>query len=147
VKIAMRRLLAAALPVLLFAAHSHQAASQAASDPTATVRAYCLHTAYREFCKNRDTYEREVQRRLERLIQQSGPADFGHPDWQTFRPRQRQVRQGRAAAGFAGLQLGKSLHACLRSRRSAPGSNRSRRLRPESPDQKGPIYARRRIIG
>ena len=110
-KTAMRRLLAAALPMLLFAAHSHQAASQSASDPTATVRAYCLHTAYREFCKNRDSYEREVQRRVERLIQQSGPADFGHADWQTFRLRQKQMRKGRPAVGFSGPQLGESLHA------------------------------------
>jgi hypothetical protein len=111
------------------------------------VRAYCLHTAYREFCKNRDTYEREVQRRLERLIQQSGPADFGHPDWQTFRPRQRQVRQGRAAAGFAGLQLGESLHAVPPVPEIGGGQRSEPAPQTRIPGPEGSDYARRRIIG
>jgi hypothetical protein len=105
----MRRLLAAALPVLLFATHSHQAAGQDASDPTATIRAYCLNTAYREFCKDRATYEREVQWRLEKLIQQ--PSDFGFARrWSPSRGEwvrigQRQMGKGRAAAGFARPQF------------------------------------------
>jgi hypothetical protein len=152
----MRRLLAAALPVLLFAAHSHQAAGQDASDPTATIRAYCLHTAYREFCKDRATYEREVQRRLEKLIQQSGPADFGpagfarrwSPSRDAWVPMgQRQMRKDRAAGGFAPQQLGQFVHAgppvpeIGLGQRSEP-TLQTRNAGPEESDQCPPPHYR-----